>query len=137
MEIIEMENISDDRLKEEIPKGAKVELIKGEYFDFSTLKIDEKVPNTRMFHVLNYKNPKTQRAVKILKCDYPDCNMYFRKWHNFFDHLRVHTGERPFVCHYSDCNQAFTQKANLNKHLEIHKRKKRFNCKRCQKIFIS
>jgi uncharacterized Zn-finger protein len=44
----------------------------------------------------------------------------FSKLHNFLDHLRTHTGQRPFRCPHASlmgCNSRFAQKSNLNKHL--------------------
>lgn len=76
-----------------------------------------------MFRIFKFKNPETQRYLKILKCDYPDCPMNFRKWHNFYDHLRIHTNERPYSCPYAvqkNCKLTFTQKSNLNKHVKSH-----------------
>ena len=109
----------------------------GANFDFSTIKIEEAVPQTRRFRVFKYKNPRTMRQVKILKCDFDDCHMFFRKWHNFFDHLRVHTGERPFVCAWPACDQSFTQKANLTKHLAVHQRRNKYSCRFCRRVFDS
>lgn len=76
-----------------------------------------------MFRIFKFKNPETQRYLKILKCDFPDCPMNFRKWHNFYDHLRIHTNERPYSCPYAiqkNCKLTFTQKSNLNKHIKSH-----------------
>jgi hypothetical protein len=134
---ISKEQIHDAKIRQEIPDGADIFVEDGEHFDFSTIKIEESIPQTRQFSVYKYKNPRTQRNVKLLKCDYQGCHMYFRKWHNFFDHLRVHTGERPFQCSEPGCNQSFTQKANLNKHMAVHQRRKRQKCQMCNKVFAS
>ena len=56
------------------------------------------MPKTDNFTIYKFKNPETSRHLKILKCDFEYCNMTFRKWHNFYDHLRIHTGEKPFKC---------------------------------------
>lgn len=95
------------------------------------------MPCTKKFRIFTFKNPKSKRYIKILKCDHEDCGKHFRKWHNFFDHLRIHTNERPYCCTVPGCNYSFTQRANLNKHIEVHGGVKRFGCPHCPKMFYT
>ncbi|KAK7862986.1 hypothetical protein R5R35_014542 [Gryllus longicercus] len=58
----------------------------------------------------------TVKAPK-LKCHY--CNKMFAKNFDLQQHLRSHTGEKPFQCVV--CGRAFSQKSNVKKHMATHK----------------
>nr|XP_005174589.1 zinc finger protein 341 isoform X1 [Danio rerio] len=52
-----------------------------------------------------------------LKCNY--CEKVFTKNFDLQQHIRSHTGEKPFQCIV--CGRAFAQKSNVKKHMQTHK----------------
>ncbi|CAF93318.1 unnamed protein product [Tetraodon nigroviridis] len=59
---------------------------------------------------LKGKSPK-------LKCNY--CDKVFSKNFDLQQHIRSHTGEKPFQCIV--CGRPFAQKSNVKKHMQTHK----------------
>ena len=108
-----------------------------EQFNLKQVGIQKHVPNTKNYMIFEYRSPNSRRIIRLLQCQHKNCGKVFRKWHNFFDHLRIHTNEKPYQCRHQGCNFSFTQKANLNKHMEIHQGKKRFQCNYCSRGFFT
>jgi hypothetical protein len=90
--------------------------------EFGEKKTEELI--TGKINNLNKKNLVT----KYFRCEYEDCNKIFPKEMNLKDHMRIHTGDKPYMCKYHDCDKAFAQYGNLKKHQKVHGGEKKFIC---------
>ncbi|KAI8388301.1 uncharacterized protein BYT42DRAFT_485872, partial [Radiomyces spectabilis] len=73
-------------------------------------------------------------------CEWEGCprnQKPFTKRHKMYNHLRTHTGERPFVCPKPDCEKRFSRPDSLTTHIKTHSNVRPYICssRGCNKAY--
>lgn len=61
------------------------------------------------------------------------CQKVFKRREHLYQHVKLHTGFRPFVCEH--CNKSFMRKEHLLRHMISHSGQKNHTCNICEKSF--
>lgn len=75
----------------------------------------------------NFSDRNTNTSEYFYQCTY--CRKSFRDKSYFQLHVRLHTGNRPFICDI--CSKGFCKQSHLKEHMRIHTGEKPFKCKLC------
>ncbi|MEE6499233.1 hypothetical protein FKM82_003368 [Ascaphus truei] len=84
-----------------------------------------------LIHRKNSCAPASRNTRTLFQC--PLCKKELSNSCSLRNHMRVHTGERPFTCPY--CSKGFRQKSNLRIHLRLHTGEKPYKCQYCDDAF--
>ncbi|KAI9323434.1 hypothetical protein BX666DRAFT_1820021, partial [Dichotomocladium elegans] len=62
----------------------------------------------------------------------------FTKRHKMYNHMRTHTGERPFACTVPGCIKRFSRPDSLKTHIKTHSNIRPYHCKipGCSKAYF-
>jgi len=66
---------------------------------------------------------------KPFPCPFPGCHKNFARSENLKIHKRIHTGEKPFECEVEGCDRRFANSSDRKKHMHVHTTDKPYYCR--------
>lgn len=81
---------------------------------------------------------QTPKGVReVYTCPFPTCNRVSSEHSNMKAHMRLHTGERPYICRVASCRKSFRWKSSLTYHERaLHSNSRPYQCLPCRKSFV-
>ncbi|XP_045132152.1 transcription factor IIIA-like isoform X2 [Portunus trituberculatus] len=85
------------------------------------------------------RSTSSSSSLVVHVCTYEGCDKFFSRPFRLAQHIRTHTGERPYVCPDESCSRSYARQQHLKRHLEtVHQDKEteeKLKCAICDKSF--
>lgn len=111
---------------------ASLSEFKIEFADLKSSELDLKVEDLTLIGI-GQPLKSNKKSHKQHQCD--TCGKIFRTKPGLIHHIRIHTGERPYVCHL--CDKRFINGGHLHTHMRTHTGEKNHICPSCTKAFAT
>lgn len=79
--------------------------------------------------------PEEPSSFECYSCTYANCQKSYKRAQHLEEHMKKHTGEKPYACNKPGCTWKISCSKDLKRHKQKHSVVRPYPCPRCNKNF--